>query len=136
MSKPETTFISSIHRRLPTDLYRIKNNNTYNAGQADVWYSGPGGDPWIEYKFISVPVRDSTVIDLVGGKVPELSHLQQDWLRSRHAEGRTVGVIVGSKDGGVWFPGGAWDTTYTAKDFREWLLSRDQLAKIIIGLTT
>lgn len=136
MSKPESTFITSIHRRLPVDLYRIKNNNTYNAGQADVWYSGPGGDPWIEYKFITVPVRDGTVIDLVGGKAPELSHLQQDWLRSRHVEGRTVGVIVGSKDGGVWFPGTSWDQTYTAADFRSWLLSRDALANIIKGMTS
>ena len=135
MSKPESTFISSIHRRLPTDLYRIKNNNTYNAGQADVWYSGPGGDPWVEYKFIVLPARASTVIDLVNGSQPDLSHLQQDWLRSRHAEGREVGVIVGSKNGGVWFPGVSWDKTYTTAEFEEWLVSRDQLAEIIKGMT-
>ncbi len=28
---------------------------------------GPQGDLWVEYKFIVVPKRDDTMIDLVGG---------------------------------------------------------------------
>lgn len=136
--KPETTFIESVHRHLPPmdELYRMKNHNEFNAGIADVWYSGTASDLWVEYKFIAVPVRDTTVIDLVSGDKPAISHLQQAWLTERHAEGRNVGVIVGCKDGGVWFPGVSWDKTYTAKQFRSDILARKALAKVINDLVS
>lgn len=128
---PENNFIGSVHKHLPMKLYRMKNNNAYTAGIADVWYSGVS-DLWIEYKFITVPKRPDTVIDLATGKAPMLSALQQEWLRSRHEEGRNVGVIIGSKDGGVWLPGLAWDQTILAKDFLAHLRTRKQLAEEII----
>ncbi len=129
-AKPETTFIASVHKHLPPTLYRVKNNNEYTAGIADVWYSGVR-DLWVEYKFIVVPKRPDTVIDLITGKNPAISYLQQEWLRSRHEEGRSVGVIVGSKDGGVWFPGLTWDATYPAKKFLSLLQTRKDLAGTI-----
>ena len=131
MSGPENTFISSVHKHLPPALYRMKNHNQYNGGIADVWYSGKQ-DLWIEYKFISVAVRDTTVIDLVSGKNPEISYLQQEWLTQRHLEGRRVGVIVGCKTGGVWYPGLSWNQKSTAFKFRFSLHSRQGLAGIII----
>ena len=131
MSKqPENTFISAVHRHLPPELYRIKNHNAYNSGQPDCWYSGNAADLWVEYKFIAIPKRDNTVI------VPELSALQQEWLASRHAEGRQVGVIVGSKDGGVWFPGIAWRDYLQAGHFRSALASRKTLAVTIRDLVS
>lgn len=131
MSKgPENTFIGSVHKHLPTGLYHMKNHNQYVGGIADVWYSGVR-DLWVEYKFIVVPKRPDTVIDLITGKNPAISYLQQEWLRSRHEEGRSVGVIVGSKDGGVWFPGLTWDATYPAKKFLSLLQTRKDLAGTI-----
>lgn len=127
---PENTFIGSVHKHLPAGIYRLKNHNQYNGGIADVWYSGVR-DLWVEYKFIVVPKRPDTVIDLITGKNPAISYLQQEWLRSRHAEGRSVGVIVGSKDGGVWFPGLTWDATYPAKKFLSLLQTRKDLAGTI-----
>lgn len=136
--KPENVFIESVHRHLPPkdELYRMKNHNEFNAGVADVWYSGASNDLWVEYKFIVVPVRDTTVIDLVGGDKPAISHLQQTWLTERAAEGRNVGVIVGCKDGGVWFPGTTWNCTYTAKHFRDVVLTRKVLAQTIEALVS
>lgn len=133
-SKPENTFISSVHRHLPGDLYRMKNHNQYNGGIADVWYSGTETDLWVEYKFLVLPKRATTVIDLISGDNPSISRLQQDWLRSRHAEGRNVGVIVGCKEGGVWFPGTSWGRTYTAEWFRSCVISRGDLATLIFDL--
>lgn len=127
---PENTFIGSVHKHLPAGLYHMKNHNQYNGGIADVWYSGVR-DLWVEYKFIVVPKRPDTVIDLLTGKNPAISCLQQEWLRSRHGEGRSVGVIVGSKDGGVWFPGLTWDATYPAKKFLSLLQTRKDLAGTI-----
>ena len=106
----------------------MKNHNQFNGGIADVWYSGNAADLWIEYKFIAVPLRDKTVI------VPELSALQREWLASRHAEGRNVGVIVGSKDGGVWYPGITWQTPIDAGQFRAQLQNRKTLAVSICNL--
>ena len=131
---PENNFISSVHKHLPAGLYRMKNHNQYNGGIADVWYSGVR-DLWVEYKFIVVPKRPETRIDLLTGKNPAISYLQQEWLRSRHGEGRSVGVIVGSKDGGIWLPGLAWDQTYTAADFLKHLKSRKELADEILEET-
>ena len=130
MSQSENTFIASVHRHLPASLYRMKNHNQYNGGIADVWYSGKK-DLWIEYKFIAVPKRPGTIIDLIN-KPPKgdsvISTLQQQWLHDRHSEGRNVGVIVGSKEGGVWFPGIKWVRTYTAEQFDAWLTTRSLLA--------
>lgn len=125
--KPENTFIASVHRHMPEDLYHLKTHSEYHAGIADVWYSG-ASDLWIEYKFLVLPKRGTTIIDLINGKDPSISYLQQKWLKDRHAEGRSVGVIVGCKEGGVWFPGLSWDTTYTTEWFRESILSRKEIA--------
>lgn len=131
---PENTFISSVHKHLPAKFYRMKNHNQYNGGIADVWYSGREADLWIEYKFIVVPKRGTTVINLVSKKDPEISTLQQEWLRSRHDEGRNVGVIVGCKDGGVWFPGTTWDAETLTSEFISRIASRKVTASLITDL--
>lgn len=128
---PENTFIASVHKHLSKKVYCMKNHNEYNGGIADVWYDGPAADLWIEYKFIVVPKRDDTVIDLVGGKTPILSKLQQEWLADRHANGRRVAVIVGCKAGGMWLNPCEWKMPMSAGDFRGWVLSRQFLAKEI-----
>lgn len=133
MATPENTFISAVHRHLPAGLYRMKNHNQYNGGIADVWYSGKK-DLWVEYKFIALPKRDETLIDLVGGKTPTLSPLQQNWLKSRHAEGRNVGVMVGTKEGGVWLPGVTWQGPHTCAGFKANVLDRKMTASLICGL--
>ena len=130
MATPENTFIASVHRHLPHELYRLKNNNPFHSGIADCWYSGPAGDLWIEYKFLVLPKRDNTAIKI------DLSELQKNWIMSRYSEGRTVGVIVGCKDGGVWMPGITWQIPYTAESFRASMLGRLGLAAIIVDLTT
>jgi hypothetical protein len=129
MSGPENTFIGSVHKHLPIELYRMKNHNQFNSGIADVWYSGSKADFWIEYKFVKVPVRDTTVIDF------GLSALQKDWLTKRSMEGRNIGVIVGSKDGGVWLPNTSFEFQLDAKTFRSMIRSRKDLAALIVCLT-
>lgn len=124
--QPENTFIASVHKFLPRELYRQKNHNQYNGGIADVWYSGPKADLWVEYKFEVLPKRDDTIVPI------DLSPLQREWLTSRHGEGRNVGVVVGCKEGGVWFPG----TTgcgpgLSVKVFRTKLITRNAVAELI-----
>lgn len=125
MATPENTFIGSVHRHLPVGLYHMKNHNQYNSGIADVWYSGDAADLWVEYKFIVAPKRPDTLITI------NLSELQKNWLRSRHDEGRSVGVIVGCREGGAYFKGTSWDSKITADYFRKIILSRPALADAI-----
>ncbi len=122
---PETTFIKSVHRHLPKSLYVIKNHNVFNSGQPDVWYSGNAADLWLEYKFTVIPKRPDTQVTI------NLSELQKNWLRSRHAEGRDVGVVVGCKEGGAYFEGVSWDMPISADYFRKVVSSRAALASVI-----
>ena len=120
-SGPETRFIASIHRLLPPTLHREKMANPYRGGTADCWYSGYN-DLWIEWKFIKVPARATTLIDLT------LSPLQDDWLRSRWNEGRNVWVIVGSDEGGVIFRDGNWHLPLTQHKFKSYMISKKIIA--------
>lgn len=132
-SKPETTFYTAVHRHLPplSELHREKMANPYRGGTFDHWYDGKR-DLWVEWKFIDVPKRPDTVIDLVTprGKKMEspLSALQQQWGRDRHNNGRHVWVIVGCKEGGVVFTDLSWEEKLTADEFCTWMLTRKQIA--------
>ena len=128
MATPENTFIQSVHRHLPRGLYSMKNHNQYVGGIADCWYSGPAGDLWIEYKFVVMPKRDETLI------VPNLSALQVEWLTERSKEGRSVGVIIGAREGGVWLPGLAWVNPLKTVEFRKLMMPRSDLAAVITKL--
>lgn len=134
MSGPENTFIQAVHRHLPPveQIYRMKNHNQYTAGIADVWYSGKL-DLWVEYKFITVPKRDDTVIEHVGTGSGQVTPLQDDWLGSRHEQGRNVWVIVGSKEGGVVYQNTAWRKPTSAGVFRSRLRSRTALAADLVS---
>lgn len=125
---PETTFIQSIHRLLPKDVYRMKNHNEFNGGIADCWYDGPAADLWVEYKFVVVPKRDRTLATV------DLSPLQREWLRDRAKNGRNVAVIVGCKAGGVWLDAPDWEEDLTAAEFRRICLSRQEIAARITNI--
>jgi hypothetical protein len=101
-AKPETTYYSAVHRNLPkmSSLYREKMANPYRKGTADVWYSGPKADLWVEYKFNVLPARMTTPVAI------DLSSQQLLWIKDRLRDGRNVWVIVGTKEGGLIFRDG------------------------------
>lgn len=132
-AKPETTFYTSVHKHLPplSQLHREKMANPYRGGTFDHWYDGTR-DLWVEWKFIELPKRPGTVIDLVTprGKKMEspLSALQQQWGRDRWNNGRDVWVIVGCALGGVVYDRGDWHLPLTTSQFTARLLSRKEIA--------
>jgi len=109
----EHSFIRSIHRKLPDDVYVWKINDNFQGGVADAYYSRTGGnDMWVEYKFIqSLPKRPTTPVDF------GLSPLQRDWLKARLLDGRTVSVIVGSPDGHLILREGEWEKPISKETF-------------------
>lgn len=131
-AKPENTFIASVHKFLPPgrhDPYWMKNNNEYTSGIADCWYSGALDDLWVEYKFIVIPKRGTTLLK------PELSALQEQWCHGRMAEGRNVAVIVGCKEGGVIFQNLEWESEISAAAFKVRVQDRKEIANWIIDQT-
>lgn len=133
-SGSETRFIASVQRHLPPpdEFHREKMANPYRGGTADSWYSGSEADLWIEWKFIDVPKRDGTIIDLIGGKKPMISVLQQHWIRNRLLEGREVWTIVGCKEGGVIYKDCGWAAPLTAADFLARVETRPYIAQQIL----
>ena len=129
--KPETRYRRKIERLIPRSIHREKMNNPFSAGTADSWYSGSGGDLWVEYKFLpSVPQRGIMTSERLG-----LTRLQLDWLRGRHKEGRNVSVIVGMPTGGVILRNLEWEKEATIKDFVARLLTADDIADWITQQT-
>lgn len=92
----EHGFIRSIHKKVPSSIYKWKINDNYAGGVADAYYSGNGGDLWVEYKYIkALPAKDTTLVRI------GLSAQQKLWLSNRFKEGRKVVVVIGSPDGTV-----------------------------------
>ena len=143
-AKPENNFILSVNKILPIkktrssakarEQYPIgehihyeKMNNGYRGGTWDGWYSGPGGDIWIEYKFLPrIPQRASVK------PFELLSSLQLDWGKERLNEGRNVAVIIGAPKGGVLLVDRAWEMSLSPQLFASLIRSKDDLIEWIL----
>lgn len=128
-AKPESSFIASVHKHLVAPVYAEKMYNPLRGGTPDVYYEG-GRHLWVEYKFITLPKRDSTMI------VPELSELQQLWLGRAHAGTGRAKVIVGCKVGKmnygvIYHSPDEWEMGLTTKAFKCLLVRNDELARYI-----
>lgn len=118
MQKPETRFIQRINRLLPLlrgnnsgagMIHYEKMNNPYRSGTADSWYSGEGGDLWVEWKFVDKIPRSADGTTLCINAQRLLRPMQTVWLNGRLAEGRKVVVIIGCEKGGVILENGEWN---------------------------
>lgn len=125
--KPETTFISSVHRHL-IGPHVEKMHNSYRSGTADVWYSGDLGDLWIEYKFIERIPRSDRI-------VPDLTAQQMRWLNDRYDEGRNVAVVLGTPTGGVIYRDKNWSIPVNDTTVKNRLLDRKSIALWIFHQT-
>jgi hypothetical protein len=127
--KPEAQYTATVGKLLPPSVYALKLSLPYTAGVPDSWYSGPAGDLWVEWKYLQTipPSIDCTRL---------LTALQAQWLRSRHAEGRNVAVIVGSKKGGVIFPSLTWETPISRDEFLSRAMSKKELAAYLTECTS
>ena len=85
----EHGFIKAVHRHIPSEVYRWKIHDTYTGGVPDAFYCGPAGSLWVEYKYIKLPKRKTTVVTF------GLSELQQIWLTKMAGYGQTTLLAVG-----------------------------------------
>ena len=85
----EHGFIKAVHRHLSPEVYRWKIHDTYTGGVPDAFYCGPAGSLWVEYKYVKLPKRKSTLINF------SLSELQRIWLTKMAGYGQTTLLAVG-----------------------------------------
>jgi hypothetical protein len=106
----ENGFWQSLRKKLVPRIYAMKNQAGYVGGIPDCWLSGSQGDLWMENKYMQTvpPIVDPTKL---------LSVLQQQWLIRRHAEGRSVGVLIGSVEGHLFFPALSWQSPVSRGTF-------------------
>jgi hypothetical protein len=123
-TKPENTFIRSIHKKIPR-VYAEKMNNPWRAGTADVWYSGSRGDLWVEYKYIERIPRSKNIL-------PDLTPRQKLWLNSRVDEGRNVAVVLGTPTGGVIYRNKEWMSPLTDTELARRIVSKDDISRWIL----
>ena len=128
-AKPENNFIANIHKRLNIQVYAEKMYNPLRGGTPDVYYEGKK-TLWVEYKFIQLPARNSTLIE------PQLSDLQRLWLRRCHTNTGRARVIVGIKSGKQYFgviydsPDG-WTATMTTQEFKRLAIPIEEIVQYI-----
>lgn len=122
-SKPEASFVRSVNKYIPKEVYHVGMANPYVGGIPDRYYDGNRGDLWVEYKFIP---------KITGVVLPKLSALQTAWLNRAHDNGRNVAVIVGCPDGGKLYQNKMWQLPVKKKIFEITLMTRRELAEWII----
>jgi hypothetical protein len=86
----EHSYIKSIHKMLPSSIYKWKINDNFHGGVADAYYSGAAGDLWIEYKYLANPPKKQTTEIKTC-----LTKQQHYWLKSRQQEGRNIALVIG-----------------------------------------
>lgn len=118
--KPEAAFKASVHRYVKTDNQGMF--TPYSSGTPDHWYSG-AHDLWVEYKYLSHIPRN---IDLANPRL--LTKHQQNWIKQKRKQGRTVWVILGCYAGGVVVKRG---TQLTREQFWARMKTRKEIAQEI-----
>jgi hypothetical protein len=127
----ERHFINKIHKRLSSNIYKWKINDAYHGGVPDVFYSGPGGHCFVEYKYKKeLPKRHNTFIKF------GVTAQQCAWLNARKDEGVPVFVALGVGKSVVFNNNFDVVNVYTVRDYITKAMSIDdfidELEKICI----
>ena len=127
----ERHFINKIHKRLSSDIYKWKINDAYRGGVPDVFYSGPGGHCFVEYKYKKeLPKKHNTFIKF------GVTTQQCAWLNARKDEGVPVFVALGVGKSVVFNNNFDVVNVYTVRDYITEAMSIDdfidELEKICI----
>jgi len=127
----ERHFINKIHKRLSSDIYKWKINDAYHGGVPDVFYSGPGGHCFVEYKYKKeLPKRHNTFIKF------GVTAQQYAWLNARKDEGVPVFIALGVGKSVVFNDNFDVVNVYTVRDYITEAMSIDdfidELEKICI----
>jgi len=121
----ENTFWTALRKKLVPRVYALKLNLRFVAGVPDCWLSGSKEDLWLELKYVKTlpPIVDPTKL---------LTVLQQQWLIQRHNEGRSVGALIGSSDGHLFFPSLSWQRSVSREKWIQSGMTTKEAAELLI----
>jgi hypothetical protein len=123
----EHGYIRSIHRLLPTELFKWKIHDNYAGGVPDCFYAGPTAQLWVEYKWLAkLPAMPKTMIK------PKLSAQQLAWLIKMSGLSFPCAVIIGTPHGGLLLDDPfKWTNGLMKKKAETQLITTQDLAKKI-----
>ena len=121
----ETEFIFKIHKRLNPKIYRWKINDRYHGGIPDVFYSGPGGFCFVEYKYIPrTPKKQTTLLKF------KLTKQQQTWLGKQSSFGLPVYTAF-AVENRILFTDNFTVSEFTVQEFEENAVNVQQFIEIL-----
>ena len=121
----EHGFIKAVHRHLSPEVYRWKIHDTYTGGVPDAFYMGPAGSLFVEYKYVKLPKRESTIVNF------GLTKLQVAWLTRAHMCGQLVAVIIGFDSSAVAITTPKSFSGMTQRELQDEAVSFQQIAMLI-----
>ena len=120
----EHGFVRSVHRQLSPDIFVWKINDKYAGGVPDAFYAGPARCLFIEYKYVKLPKRDTTLVKT------SLSEQQKLWLDRMSGMDKHVALVIGSVLGNIIIDKN-WDYPVTSELFRRHAVSTKAVAQWI-----
>ena len=128
----EHSFVKSVHRKLPIDLYKWKIHDSYTNGVPDAMYAGDKGILFIEYKYVpALPKIKTTPIKI------NLSKLQLQWLDNFVDMGHNAVVVVGTEDKNVLIlQDKQWNKPISKENFLKKAVKLPDLSNFILNVCT
>lgn len=113
-----------MHRQLSPDIFVWKINDKYAGGVPDAFYAGPARCLFIEYKYVKLPKRDTTLVKT------SLSEQQKLWLDRMSGMDKHVALVIGSVLGTIIIDKD-WDYPIPTELFRQHAMSTKAVAQWI-----
>ena len=128
----EHSFVKSVHRKLPVDLYKWKTHDSYTNGVPDAMYAGNKAILFIEYKYVpALPKIKTTPIKI------NLSKLQLQWLNNFVDMGHNAGVVVGTVGNNIFILLVIlWNTPISIEIFLKKAVKPSDLSNFILNVCT
>lgn len=120
----EHGFVRSVHRQLSPDVFVWKINDKYAGGVPDAFYAGPARCLFIEYKYVKLPKRSTTLVKT------SLSEQQKRWLDRMSSMDKHVAIVIGSAIGNIIIDKD-WDYPIPTGLFRQRAMSTKAVAQWI-----
>lgn len=125
----EHSFIKSVHRYLPLDLFKWKIHDTFAGGVPDSFYAGPAGILFVEYKYVKkLPKRDSSILKT------SLSPQQIQWLNRMTDFNQRAAVVIGCEDTAIILENKIWESPLTKLYYVQRAVPRKAVAEWITSV--
>lgn len=125
----EHSFIRSVHRYLPLELFKWKIHDTFAGGVPDTFYAGPSSILFVEYKYVKkLPKRDSSTLKT------SLSPQQIQWLNRMTDFNQRAAVVIGCEETAVILENKEWENPLSKLEYLKRAVPRKAVAEWIASV--